>query len=91
MLREGGKPPRPVPASCDYLVVGGGATGMAFVDTLLHHHEGNPSVVMVDAHESPGGQWHDSYEFVRLHHPTARSLDGSLSTWTLGFSLGGDF
>ena len=71
MLREGGKPPRPVPASCDYLVVGGGATGMAFVDTLLHHHQGNPSVVMVDAHESPGGQWHDSYEFVRLHQPSA--------------------
>lgn len=56
---------------CDYLVVGGGATGMAFVDSLLHHHSGNPSVVMVDKHKSPGGQWHDSYDFVRLHQPSA--------------------
>lgn len=56
---------------CDYLVVGGGATGMAFVDSLLHHHAGNPSVVMVDKHPGPGGQWHDSYDFVRLHQPSA--------------------
>jgi len=56
---------------CDYLVVGGGATGMAFVDSLLHHHSGNPSVVMVDKHPHPGGQWHDSYDFVRLHQPSA--------------------
>jgi hypothetical protein len=57
--------------ACDYLVIGGGATGMAFVDSLLHHHSGNPSVVMVDKHQGPGGHWHDSYPFVRLHQPSA--------------------
>lgn len=56
---------------CDYLVVGGGATGMAFVDSLLHHHPEKPSVVIVDKHVSPGGHWHDSYSFVRLHQPSA--------------------
>ncbi len=32
-----------------------------------------------------------SRHFVRLHHPRSRSLDGSLSTWTFGFSIGGGF
>ena len=33
--------------TCDYLVVGGGATGMAFVDELIHHSK-DLTVVMVD-------------------------------------------
>ena len=67
--------------SCDYLVVGGGATGMAFVDTLLNHYHNSStstssspqslSVIMVDKHPTPGGQWHDSYKFVRLHQPSS--------------------
>lgn len=59
--------------TCDYLVVGGGATGMAFVDTLLAHSSSDsaPSVVMIDKHAGPGGQWNDSYSFVRLHQPSA--------------------
>ena len=32
-----------------------------------------------------------SRQFVRLHHPRARSLDGSLDTWLIGFSIGGGF
>lgn len=56
---------------CDYLVIGGGATGMAFSDSLLKHHSDKGiRVVVVDAHETPGGQWHDSYRFVRLHQPS---------------------
>ena len=36
--------------------------------------------------------WLDtSNQFVRLHNPNARSLDGRLSTWTFGFSIGGGF
>ena len=35
------------PLTCDYLVVGGGATGMAFVDELIHHSR-DLTVVMVD-------------------------------------------
>lgn len=48
---------------------------MSFVDTLLAHHHcdsiGAVSVVMVDPHSEPGGQWHDSYDFVRLHQPSS--------------------
>ncbi|WP_194723933.1 NAD(P)/FAD-dependent oxidoreductase [Noviherbaspirillum malthae] len=53
----------------DYLVVGAGATAMAFVDTLLS--ESDASVVMVDRRAQPGGHWNDAYPFVRLHQPSA--------------------
>ena len=53
----------------DYLVVGAGATGMAFVDTLVT--ESDVDVVMVDRRHRPGGHWLDAYPFVRLHQPSA--------------------
>jgi cation diffusion facilitator CzcD-associated flavoprotein CzcO len=53
----------------DYLVVGAGATGMAFVDTLVA--ESDVDVVMVDRRHAPGGHWLDAYPFVRLHQPSA--------------------
>ncbi|WP_433296965.1 NAD(P)-binding protein [Pseudonocardia sp. CA-142604] len=53
----------------DYLVIGGGATAMAFVDTLLD--ETDHRIVMVDRHDHPGGHWNDAYPFVRLHQPSA--------------------
>lgn len=53
----------------DYLVIGAGATAMAFVDTLLD--ESDASVVLVDRHAQPGGHWNDAYSFVRLHQPSA--------------------
>jgi hypothetical protein len=53
----------------DYLVVGAGATGMAFVDTLVA--ESDADVVMVDRRHRPGGHWLDAYPFVRLHQPSA--------------------
>ncbi|CAD7937269.1 unnamed protein product [Amoebophrya sp. A25] len=58
---------------CDYLVVGAGATGLAFADTLLHEWREGPAprVLLVDKHAAPGGQWNDSYSFVRLHQPSA--------------------
>lgn len=52
----------------DYLVVGAGAVGMAFVDTLLD--ECDSKVIMVDNHHQPGGHWNDAYPFVRLHQPS---------------------
>lgn len=52
----------------DYIVMGAGATGMAFVDTLLD--ESDASVIMVDDHHQPGGHWNDAYPFVRLHQPS---------------------
>lgn len=53
----------------DYLVVGAGAMGMAFVDTLLT--ETDSTVVLVDENHQPGGHWNSVYPFVRLHQPSA--------------------
>lgn len=53
----------------DYLVVGAGAMGMAFVDQLLE--DPDVDVVMVDRRHAPGGHWLDAYPFVRLHQPSA--------------------
>jgi hypothetical protein len=53
----------------DYLVVGAGATGMAFADALITGSDA--SVVLVDRRAAPGGHWNDAYPFVRLHQPSA--------------------
>ena len=53
----------------DYLVIGAGATAMAFVDTLLTENP-DASVAMVDRQHRPGGHWNDAYPFVRLHQPS---------------------
>lgn len=53
----------------DYLVIGAGATAMAFVDTLVG--ETSAEVVIVDRYHQPGGHWNTAYPFVRLHQPSA--------------------
>lgn len=53
----------------DYLVVGGGAMGMAFTDTILN--ETDKTVAIVDRNHRPGGHWNNAYPFVRLHQPSA--------------------
>jgi len=58
-----------MPIETDYLVIGAGAIGMAFVDTLLTDTEAQ--IVMVDRHHRPGGHWNEAYPFVRLHQPAA--------------------
>ena len=55
---------------CDYLVIGAGATGMAFVDEMIRGDR-NLKVVLVDKRAKPGGHWNDAYDFVRLHAPAA--------------------
>jgi len=52
------------------LVVGAGAMGLSFVDTLLAEQP-NASVLILDSRSRPGGHWVDSYSFVRLHQPAA--------------------
>ena len=52
----------------DYLVVGAGALGMAFVDALLDHSDAD--IVMVERRHRPGGHWLDAYPFVQLHQPS---------------------
>ncbi len=49
----------------DYLVVGAGASGMAFADALTTHAD--VRVALVDRRHGPGGHWLDAYPFVRLH------------------------
>lgn len=49
----------------DYLVVGAGAMGMAFVDALIDHADVH--VTLVDRRAAPGGHWLDAYPFVQLH------------------------
>ena len=53
----------------DYLIIGSGAVGMAFADTLLD--ESDAHITMVDRHAKPGGHWNDAYSFVALHQPSA--------------------
>jgi hypothetical protein len=48
----------------DYLVVGAGASGLAFA-------EADVDVTVIDRREAPGGHWADAYPFVRLHIPSA--------------------
>lgn len=54
----------------DYLVMGAGAIGMAFADTLLT--DTDAQIVIVDRHHRPGGHWNEAYPFVRLHQPAAQ-------------------
>lgn len=49
----------------DYLVVGAGAMGMAFVDALIDHADVH--VTLVDRRHAAGGHWLDAYPFVQLH------------------------
>jgi hypothetical protein len=53
----------------DYLIVGGGATGMAFADIILS--ETNDTMIIVDKFQKPGGHWNLAYPFVKLHQPAA--------------------
>jgi hypothetical protein len=59
----------PLLLSCDYLVVGGGAMGLAFIDSLLLLQP-DASVMLVDRHPAPGGHWNDDYGYVLLHQPS---------------------
>ena len=53
----------------DYLVVGAGATGMAFTDAVTEHAD--VRVAVVDRRHGVGGHWLEAYPFVRLHQASA--------------------
>ncbi len=55
--------------TADYLIMGAGAAGMAFADSVLTETEA--TLVIVDRHDRPGGHWNDAYPFVRLHQPAS--------------------
>lgn len=50
----------------DYLVIGAGASGMAFTDALVDHAP-DVRVAVVDRRGGVGGHWREAYPFVRLH------------------------
>ena len=52
----------------DYLIIGSGAVGMAFADTLLSETEAQ--IIIVDRYAKPGGHWNVAYPFVSLHQPS---------------------
>lgn len=54
----------------DHLIVGAGASALAYVDALV---AAAPDVecLLVDRRHAPGGHWLDAYPFVRLHQPSA--------------------
>ena len=56
--------------STDYLIVGSGASGLAFADTLVTEKP-DVELTLVDRRPGPGGHWLDAYPFVRLHTPSA--------------------
>jgi hypothetical protein len=56
-------------AETDYVIIGSGASGMAFADTLVQ--ETDAHITIVDRHAKPGGHWNDAYPFVTLHQPSA--------------------
>lgn len=57
------------PIKADYLVVGAGAMGMAFVDTILT--DTDKTVAIIDRYARPSGHWTVAYPYVRLHQPSA--------------------
>ena len=75
----------------DYLIVGAGAAGMAFADSLVT--ESKSTIAIVDRQHRPGGHWTHAYPFVRLHQPSAfygvnsRAL-GSGAKDEIGFNKG---
>jgi cation diffusion facilitator CzcD-associated flavoprotein CzcO len=59
----------PTTLEADYLIIGAGATAMAFADTLLT--ETDATIAMLDRRHCPGGHWNDAYPFVRPHSPSS--------------------
>lgn len=72
--------------SCDVLVVGTGAMGLAFADEL-HAQRPDDTIVLVDRRAKPGGHWNDAYRFVSLHQPAAFYGVNSLSLGPGGAAL----
>lgn len=58
-----------MPIDTDYLIIGGGASGIAFADTLIAQTDA--TITIVDRGHSPGGHWIHAYPFVRLHQPSS--------------------
>ena len=58
-----------MPIDTDYLIIGGGASSIAFADTVIAQTDA--TITIVDRGHSPGGHWNHAYPFVRLHQPSS--------------------
>ena len=56
--------------STDYLIIGAGASGLAFADTLAEEKP-EAEITLVERRSGAGGHWLDAYPFVRLPIPSA--------------------
>lgn len=54
----------------DYLVIGAGATSLAFVDEIITSTK-NIKIIVVERRGKPGGHWNDAYPFATLQNPEA--------------------
>jgi len=52
----------------DYLVIGAGASGMAFADEVISQSK-TARIILVDRRATSGGHWNNAYRFVTLHQP----------------------
>jgi hypothetical protein len=55
--------------NAEYVIVGSGAIGMAFADTILT--ESDATIIIIDRYAKPGGHWNVAYPFVQLHQPSS--------------------
>ena len=69
----------------DYLIIGAGAVGMAFADTLLA--ETDAHLTIIDREAAPGGHWNHAYPFVALHQPSLTYGVNSVPLGTQGKDL----
>ena len=58
----------------DYLVIGAGAMGMAFIDTMIA--ETDATVAVVDRYHQPGGHWL-LIRSATLMHPPERAISNA--------------
>jgi len=49
----------------DYVIIGAGATGLAFADEMLSRSDA--TMILVDRRQHAGGHWNEAYDFLRLH------------------------
>jgi NAD(P)-binding Rossmann-like domain len=72
VLFQGGKESN-VLVDTDYLVIGAGASGLAFTDALVADADAGADVevTVIDRQPAPGGHWLHAYPFLRLHQPSA--------------------
>ncbi|MET0295219.1 MAG: hypothetical protein ABW042_09405 [Phenylobacterium sp.] len=73
--------------TADYVIVGAGASALAFADALLS--ETAASMILVDRRGAPGGHWNEAYPFVRLHGPALMYGVESLPLGSADIETGG--